>query len=512
MGNPLRHFVLHLAWRASLGILLTGVAGGGAAVAFAAERHLLFLGGGGEPEGKSSTIFDESLKGMASYLKGSDWHSDIAFNGGHADTEKILAEEFKKSGSVSSFDEERMNALIDGYEKKILSGEIASGQQVLVMVDTHGAESTDSRIKTHQIAAGPAKEKLDLSNLAGARSRPSLDRLSRLSDLARSKGIRLGIVDFSCHSGSSLALANDNTCVIAASGPHHFAYSDFAENFEKNMKPGRTLEDVYLETRRDIRGVGARAFPMISSPAGRWVSSTYYPAFTPFLYASEDRPQDSDKLTRHLLERGSNPAVCESKSDLELLADQIEEFRKLNSRVNAESAPDSSRLLQLAGQYQKLQDSLVSSLRSWGTEDLKRNEEFVGESVYRVRGHKPRKVRDSTHFTWAAMIAMDPDQVIRGYSDYALSPKTSKTPFEQAQARAVLNGLEKMKIRRAEILAAHPQLADYGNKFRELVSQQKAAQELATSIGEEEKKLYQSLYEGASKENHGPNPCKDIIF
>src|SRR5690606_31490044 len=112
------------------------------------------------------------------------------------------------------------------------------------------AEPTPSS-RTHQISAGGRAT--NLLSLAGG-SRVNLDRLENLARMAQEKNIKLAILDFSCHSGASLSLANSSTCVIAATGPHSFAYggassATFSNAFVNRMAPGKNLEEIYLEAR-----------------------------------------------------------------------------------------------------------------------------------------------------------------------------------------------------------------------------------------------------------------------
>ena len=57
-----------------------------------AENHLLIIGGGGEPEG-DTTIFDGDINDLGQNLKNLKWNTEISFNGGHKNTEKIIQEE-----------------------------------------------------------------------------------------------------------------------------------------------------------------------------------------------------------------------------------------------------------------------------------------------------------------------------------------------------------------------------------------------------------------------------------
>ena len=144
-----------------------------------------------------------------------------------------------------------------------------------MFINSHGGESSG---KTHNIStAGSAMTNMNSLNDT---SSVSLDALEALTKVAKDNNIKLAIVDGSCHAGNSLSLANTNTCVIAASGPKHYAYSNFADIFAAQMKKGKNLEDVFFETKAQTQGGG---FPMISTPEGVEVQDELYPYLTPYM-------------------------------------------------------------------------------------------------------------------------------------------------------------------------------------------------------------------------------------
>ena len=71
--------------------------------AFAQDRHFLYLGGGGEPVTSPSTMFDPSLTAVGTYLSNNTWDSEVRFNGGHTQTDAILAQKFATSKSTGPF-------------------------------------------------------------------------------------------------------------------------------------------------------------------------------------------------------------------------------------------------------------------------------------------------------------------------------------------------------------------------------------------------------------------------
>jgi hypothetical protein len=154
-------------------------------VAQSGERTLVMLGGGGEPARESTTIFDPTLNALDGYLQKNKWNNVISFNGGHAQTEAIMEMKFPDAINKSSFTKNNYNVIIKNYEEQIKSGQMKAGDQLMLMIDTHGAVNSPGE-STHQIATGSASDHLDLNNLAGS-TNVSMDALKNLTVLARQK-------------------------------------------------------------------------------------------------------------------------------------------------------------------------------------------------------------------------------------------------------------------------------------------------------------------------------------
>ena len=183
-----------------------------------AENHLLVLGGGGEPK-KDSTIFDNGINNFGENLKKSNWKYEVSFNGGHKKTESILQMHYSAGvAPITNFTQDNYAILIENYKNKILKGEIKSGDQLMIIISSHGAQRIPGDL-THSISASGGTA-LDLNKLSGSKL-VSLDKLQEIVRLTNDRGIKLGLVDLTCHSGTTLALKNNapNTCIVTASGP-----------------------------------------------------------------------------------------------------------------------------------------------------------------------------------------------------------------------------------------------------------------------------------------------------
>jgi len=465
-----------------------------------AEKNLILLGGGGEPKNMSTTIFDNTLTEMDKFLNTNKWKSVISFNGGHTQTDAMITMKFDNAAVKTSFSQNNYNTIIKAYEQKIKNGEIKSGDQLMIMIDTHGAEkNSKDQASTHEIAVGQAPATTNLNSLEGTPT-VSLDTLRTLTELAKEKGIKLAIMDFSCHSGNTLALANENTCVISSTGTKHFGYNTFSETFIQNMKAGKSLEDVFLTVRKETRD---NSFPMISSAEGKAINQEFYPAITPYLYYYE-REQRLDKMTDYLLASSTNLGVCQRKNQFDDLMGQLESLRALNMLNANKSMPEIERIKSLLVEYKSKQDRYINLVRSWGAPELDRKESFTGVGV-----SGKRKESMTGNYTWKNLVEMDFDTIIKNVSSAKLG---TKDPQTQAQFQASIDMHTKARDKQREILARYPNLKGYKQKFSEAIQDFQGTYAIANKIALEERKLYDNMYTNLRQEKKTSNPCRGFVL
>lgn len=312
---------------------------------------VVYVGGGGEPEGKT-TIFDGALERFADAKTRINANVQMSFNGGHDTTNSIIDD--KIHVPHTPFTKDNFKKIIDDSILKITSGAIPRGGQLMVVVDTHGGEKEPPN-NTHSIALSGAKLK-DMTSIRGEDS-DSMDRLKALAKAAEDKGVKLAIVDMSCHSGNSLPLANKNTCVVSSTGTKHFGYGTFAQSFFEQMQPGLSLEEVYLKARADSNDHG---FPMISSSEGIKMNDRLYSLFTPYIYYRHDAK--ADKLTGYI----SRAARCENRDqrdlDFEKLLSEIDSFEKVAGVARSKYTGEEVLKNELIA-YKKIQDEMLDELK-----------------------------------------------------------------------------------------------------------------------------------------------------
>lgn len=470
-----------------------------------ADNFMMIMGGGGEPEGKD-TIFDSTMKTFGDTLKTSNWRYQVSFNGGHPETEAIMTSKYNKSEApVSSFTADSYKKMISEYKAKILMGEIKSGDQLMIMVNTHGAAKGTTG-KTHLIAVSGGNATTDLNQLSGT-PLVSMDDLEELVKLTNEKGIKLGIVDLSCHSGNTMALKTNapNTCIITATGPKHYGYagdSAFTGKFVKNLKKGETLESAFLAAR--AQAIDA-SFPMISTDENDQIVAEVYAAITPYLYYYDPK---ADKLSDYLIASSKDCVACTRDTQFKVLIDKITALQSASS--GTKSGFNGEELKKLLTDYKAGQDAIIRQEQQLGVGMLTKTEAFVTTAMSSLKGKggKPVAGKFSLSMSWSDIIRAEPDKVMASISKFNA---TEKDPGSQASAFAALEGWKAIKEKQTQILTQYPQMKDakeQGLKIAKSIGQNR---DTAEKIALQEKKFYDEMYRQKQSLNSN-DPCRKIIF
>ncbi len=462
-----------------------------------AENHLLILGGGGEPQ-TESTIFDNGMKDFSKNLKRSKWKYEISFNGGHSVTENILKKKYSKAITPpTDFTRENFTKLIQSYKNKILSGQIRSGDQLMILINTHGAEK-EFQESTHSISlSGGAVT--NINTLEGS-EKASLDTLQEIVKLTNERGINLGIIDLSCHSGNTLALKKNstNTCIISASGPLHYGFTgsgSFIENFLSNLNPGISLEEAFLKSR--LASVSAD-YPMISTNENTKIVRDVYDQITPYLYYYAP---DEDKMSPYVLINSSSSQLCKREDEFNDLISKIDGLKSvLKPRRNSFNADELKRLL---FEYKRSQDDIFKAIEQMGVFNLDKEEFFLIS-----QNSNDFNTRFKTKFTWLEILHSDID----GMSTYSETLiKNSKSETEKQDIQSLKELIKQIKLKKQQILTENPKLLNYQTYVDLKIKAMKNTEELASQIALQEKKFYEELYR-RSQTNNPNDPCKRIIF
>jgi hypothetical protein len=457
------------------------------------------MGGSGDPAG-TSTIFDTNLKNLGTNLQTSNWKYQISFNGGHADTESIMRNQFGNSVAPSTpFTDANYNKMIADYKKKILSGEITSSDQLMLVIDSHGAEQGYDE-KTHSIAvtnpdAAPT-EKLDYNKLSGSPT-VNLDALEELVKLTNAKGIKLAIIDMSCHAGNTLALKKNapNTCIVTASGPVHYSFAGegtFSNNFWKKLKPGVNLEDAFLQARLESTDP---SFPMISTNENDQITNEVYNTLTPYLYYVTPKV---DKLTPYIKTSSNDQVICRRDADFSAL---ISKINQLQQAANGYNGDELKNLLIL---YKYTQDKMLAKIKAVGGPEAEKVEKFEAPL-----DAKTRKLTEpfSISMTMKELARMTPIDTVNYMQERY---NTEKNPKEKAKNLASLNTWKLVKARYLEVTKQYPGLLKYNSEVSNMVKEMNNNFMTAQKIAAEEKKFYNSLY--MKKKSNSNDPCRQIVF
>ncbi len=460
------------------------------------------MGGGGEPQG-ADTIFDSTMKTLGGSLKSTDWKYNVTFNGGHAETEAMMMSQYPKAvAPITPFTADSYKKMINEYKAKIVMGEIKAGDQLIVMVNTHGASKYEKETKTHKIAVSGGNGTGDLNNLSGTKL-VSLDDLEELVKLSNEKGIKLGIIDLSCHSGNTMALKTNapNTCIITATGPKHYGYageSAFTGKFAKNLKKGESLESAFLKARAESTDP---AFPMISTDESEQIVAEVYAAITPYLYYYDPK---ADKLSDYLISNSQDCVTCTRDAQFKALIDKITDLQAAsNGKRNGFNGEELKRLL---AEYKAGQDNIIKQEQALGVALLTKNEEFT--SIVPSKTKKSAFGSFSMKMTWAEILRSNPEDVIKSITANNAKDKDAST---LATGMAAVEVWKKIKDKQQQIISQYPQLKDAKEQSTKIAASIGENRQVAEKIALQEKKFYDELYRQKQSLNTD-EPCRKIIF
>ena len=473
----------------------------------AQNKHYYVLGGGGEPTGET-TIFDNNLSILSKFVKNADWKTSVSFNGGHSKTEEILALRLTKAKDYGSFTLQNFQSIIDEMTSKINTGELKDGDQLMISIDTHGAES-DYKELTHKIALGFGTA-TNLNNLAGAKV-VNLDALKDLADLAAQKGVKLAVIDLSCFSGNTQKIANPKTCVITGTGPDQYGYAGtidykifkypitFGSKFFSQMKKGKNLEQTYLDAR--MTG-NVPDYPMISTIAGKNVDDKLYKLLVNFLdyndeislnlhrsYAKGERSEEAFK--QHLCERDNK------LSELISILNQSKDMFDLSRRLIDQDIEKLKNALVKYREYQKEYEEYYT---------LKF--EIEKELLKILNGQFSENKKDWEGYSPMSFLNID-FEVSQKHFEKLLANST--TPFEKNMWKKNLDSLKRKKQLVQAFKDKIPSsVNDKIKRTEEIYSQSSKSYNLAVQVSVEAKKVYNHLYKSQPKVFQ--NPCRDFVL
>ncbi|WP_373998636.1 hypothetical protein [Bdellovibrio bacteriovorus] len=437
----------------ALGIFVT-------AVSFSAwaKKEIVFFGGGGEPDGQT-TIFDATYGNFAPFREGSGWKARSYFDGGHHISEALAEDMFK--GANKPMTAENMKAEVASLKKRIQSGDLKSGDQLLITVATHGAKQKDGQ-RTHSVATTDNEF--------------NMDELKQLRDLAEAKGVQLGIVDMSCHSGPVTSLGSDKTCVVSMGG-EGVAWNVSGDKFGQLLTKGNSLESAFLASRKDPKALVLGA-PQISTDAGKKAFSA-----TKFLTNSL---MAADQLAEIPLSKmscyGTNSIpYLRLVSDLKEV-DKAAGFQSYYKYARVQMGLDKSK-------NQPVIDKLKAALDDYNS---------ARDKI--VRAHEQAEKLNKSECINVA------DTKMCGTKEQFIAGVTALTEKKKLKGLTVREQTELSMYQKYVNTDAFKTWQSLRSNFRN----DKTLHDKAMNVARAEREVYDELYKVYSSENKKPNPCRDF--
>ncbi len=484
-------FLLHLSIPHSIPL--------GIPLGYSGEKQLYLFGGGGDPEGEG-TIFDDDLEALSRFSneKNTSWKTKYTFDGGHSVTESKLRKKFKKENSLGDFTEENFHSTLMIIQKKMETNELKSGDQLLLVMDSHGAPKSPKE-KSHMV--------FSTSEDGEKEKKISMDDFEKIANLAKEKGVKLALLDLSCYSGNTLKIKNKDICIISGTGENEYGYSEpdgsprnalttFEGRFLDGMKSGENLENLFLKSRL---GSVLQDFPMISTDSGIIVNDLIYKMLSPYFIYNDDRIFD---FSNSYNAKNIDDAICKTQNEFSEIKKRINEMSNISSisknilnTTGLGKALDAYRAYQL--EFEKVySDSLTAAnevketiLRDYPNEaELFNKEEGISILSLTVEREKSMAIFKEQVTVEKNIFFKSTFQKM--YDDLARKNEICK------DISGKISTISKEKI----------------EKFKKYYMKSDKTDKLAEKVAIEAKTLYDNLYRTDSGNRPKNNPCKDFVL
>ena len=464
-------------------------------MALAKDKYLIVLGGAGEPQG-DTTIFDESLNGIGEFSQAhSEYKVDISFNGGHSNTERIIREKFNGVKN-QGFTNKSFELIISKYESMIESGGIKPGDNILLYIDDHGGRKKGN---THEIATeGDAIS--DFNNLG--EHTQSLDRLKRLTSLAEEKGISLAIIDYSCFSGNTLALANSKTCVISGAGSDHVGVAGpgsiyFPNAMNEAMNSSSNLEEAFLIARKKKESI---SFPMISTLEGQSIQYLIYNPITPYLI--KYNTSYTDHFIPFIEQEFLQMNQCQSENRFKKVSTELEKLISTSSSIgNHMSLYNLSYEVE---QYQKLIEKIKKEMKE-AHYDLLDEKKEICTTIPKI-GDENTKVTECATFSIDNILSLDFSLL----KSFLKEPIVDLSLSEDIRTQNVASFVNYSKFEqwKNELLAKNKTLLSREQFWKRFKDLQVETRRHALKVVNAEKEVYDIIYRRSMYDNQVSNACR----
>lgn len=240
-------------------------------VLYGNETQLVYFGGGGESLDKDTTNFDYGFQSFAAYANTKKLKADYYFTKKHKQSLKWAEDAIGRT--PNEFTSENWTAKVANLTKQIESGEISKDDKIMLVIESHGNDSSGIfQVATVNGMVAPKKE------------------LETLIKTAEARDVKISLIAANCASGNLISLASPKTCVIATAQPGQYGFTSDGHYLFNNFKNSTNLEDAFLKTRDEIKILETPSQPILSSPAGLKAQQTLKALFPYLSKRAVDHP------------------------------------------------------------------------------------------------------------------------------------------------------------------------------------------------------------------------------
>lgn len=434
------------------------------------------------------TIFDENFINVIEKNGSNGFDLRLLHDGGKPASQDIMAKAY--GSAVPPFTQTNLDAQIAQLKKDFDDGAFNEGGQVLIYIDTHGAQP---------------KTPDGLHAVAGSEGAIDLSGLEELKAKFAGK-VKLAIVDSSCYSGGTIKLADDSTCVITAAQKDQVGYIDFSRALSANLGKGVNLESAFRTARLLAQGPG---LPQISGESGE-EAQKIVSQIRRFL----EVPSDEFEIRTGILP-GKGFGLCRCSplqaAPIEGLLKSVAELYEFGSFsmkpnqeiLEGETDPEIKvavrNLLRAIEGYRRTYADLRGLQRMLDAEiDAPHSFDFSSPTMKRnLSTGWMQLVPDNAGSIRQLRATLAKKNL--SASDRSLYDELLQNALVQKEAR---QALLKSNSEFRKLVAADARIVSSGRDFRsqaELVAQQ-------------ERSLYERVYVKASARSRKSNPCRDFIL
>src|SRR6185437_6195221 len=170
----------------------------------------------------------------------SDYQRSVLFNGTNSAAMARVQAELPAGASFNDF-----SAYTFRGASTELDDEVHAGDEVFIGILTHGSPTNPSDPShSHCVEYGVVEQGKDCL---------SQTEVNALIIGLEAIGAKVTVLDDSCFSGASIALANSNACILTVSDRYQESFATASDAFWKSFKIGLSPEQVFLQFRKSYQ-------------------------------------------------------------------------------------------------------------------------------------------------------------------------------------------------------------------------------------------------------------------